>query len=55
MGEFSTWHWAIVLIMFGNLAMIVHVAVSSRTQGWRKAVFVILSALDSFYSIFCCG
>lgn len=48
MGEFSIWHWASVFIIFGNFAMIVHVAVSSRTQGWKKAFFVVLALLVPF-------
>jgi cyanate permease len=44
-GEFSIWHWIIVLFMFANLAMIVHIAVSPRTHGWKKALFVIAALL----------
>lgn len=45
MGEFSIWHWIIVLFMVANLAMIVHIAVSPRTSGWKKALFVISALL----------
>lgn len=45
MGSFSIWHWLIVFIIMGNLAMIVHIAVSPRTQGAQKAIFVIAALL----------
>lgn len=45
MGSFSIWHWLVVLLILSNLAMIVHIAVSPRSQGARKAVFVIAALM----------
>lgn len=40
MGTFSIWHWLIVLFMCANLAMIIHIAISTRTQGWQKILWL---------------
>lgn len=44
-GNFSVWHWVIVLLWIANVAMIVHIAVSSQARGWSKALFVVASLL----------
>ncbi len=41
MGSFSVWHWIVVLFTVANLAMIVHIAVSSRTAGWQKGAWLV--------------
>lgn len=48
MGQFSIWHWIIVLFLLGNLAMIVHIAVSPRSRGGKKGLFVIGALLIPF-------
>ncbi len=45
MGSFSIWHWIVVLLTFANIAMIVHIAVSSRTQGGKKASWVVAALI----------
>ncbi|WP_128106562.1 hypothetical protein [Azoarcus sp. DN11] len=45
MGGFSIWHLISVLFMIANLAMIVHIAVSPRTEGWQKAVWLVAALL----------
>lgn len=34
--------------MIGNLAMVVHIAISQRTQGWRKAAWLVAALLIPF-------
>ena len=52
MGEFSIWHWIVVLLMLANLAMIVHIAMSPRTSGAKKAIFVIAALIVPFIPYF---
>jgi hypothetical protein len=45
MGTFSIWHWVVLVFMAVNLAMILHVAISDRTRGAVKAVWLIAALI----------
>ena len=42
MTTFSIWHWLLFLLVVTNIAMVVQIAVSNRTRGFKKGVFVAL-------------
>ena len=42
MTTFSIWHWLLFSLVATNIAMVVQIAVSNRTRGFKKGVFVAL-------------
>lgn len=44
-GTFSIWHWIVILFVAGNIAAIVHIAVSDRTRRGVKAAWLIAALL----------
>jgi hypothetical protein len=41
MGSFSIFHWLITLLIIANIAMFLHVAVSNRSSGFQKIMWLI--------------
>jgi len=48
MGSFSLFHWLVVLVFLGNIAMIVHIATSSRSRGGKKIGFLLAQLMIPF-------
>ena len=52
MGTFSIWHWLILLLLAANIAMVVQIAVSNRTRGFKKGMFVALMLIIPYLPYF---
>ena len=50
MTTFSIWHWLLFLLVATNIAMVVQIAVSNRTRGFKKGVFVAQKLIIPYVS-----